>query len=65
MSANHPIVCPTCQGVIVSSQTDSYTPARGRLIVTNGFCKGHSSGPEPTPERSEQAEKLPAGQGAQ
>jgi hypothetical protein len=63
MSANPPIVCPTCQGVIVSSQADSYTPARGRLIVTNGFCQGHGSSPEPTPEQH--AEKLPAGRGAQ
>lgn len=65
MPANHPIVCPTCQGVIVSSQTDSYTPARGRLIVTNGYCQGHDSSPEPTPEHLQHAEQLPVGQGAQ
>ena len=65
MTANPPIVCPTCQGVIVSSEADSYTPARGRLIVTNGYCQGQCSSPEPTPEPAEQAEKLPAGQGAQ
>ncbi|MEU7856020.1 hypothetical protein [Nonomuraea sp. NPDC049141] len=64
MTANHPIVCPTCQGVIVSSQA-SYTPARGRLIVTNGYCQGQCSSPEPTPEHVEHAEQLPARQGAQ
>ncbi|SEH01164.1 hypothetical protein SAMN05444920_11994 [Nonomuraea solani] len=40
MTADRPTVCPTCQGVIVSPQSDSYTPARGRLIVTNGYCPG-------------------------
>lgn len=50
MTASQPITCPTCQGVIVSAQPSSYTSARGRLIVTNGYCQGGC--PDPAPERT-------------
>ncbi|MGN9847317.1 hypothetical protein ACTMTI_55530 [Nonomuraea sp. H19] len=44
VTADQPLVCPSCQGVIVGVQAAAYTPARGRLIVTNGYCQGDCSG---------------------
>ncbi|GAA2367818.1 hypothetical protein [Nonomuraea africana] len=37
---NDGILCQVCQGVLPASGRDAYTPARGRLIVTNGYCEG-------------------------
>ena len=34
------VLCPVCQGVLPASGKDAYTPLRGRLIVTNGYCGG-------------------------
>ncbi|MEV0381268.1 hypothetical protein [Nonomuraea sp. NPDC050643] len=58
MTADQSLVCPTCRGVPVSMQAASYTPARGRLIVTNGYCPGHDEpehAPADGPERNESA----------
>ncbi|MFF4418750.1 hypothetical protein ACFYY8_39990 [Streptosporangium sp. NPDC001559] len=33
-----PIVCNTCTGVLLTTDSRDYTPQRGRLIVTNGYC---------------------------
>ncbi|MGW2156606.1 hypothetical protein [Nonomuraea sp. NPDC001699] len=34
-----------CQGVLPASGREAYTPLRGRLIVTNGYCAGgHAEG---------------------
>lgn len=43
----HTALCPTCQGVVTPSPPDSYSVARGRLIVSNGFCQGRCAEPEP------------------
>ncbi|GAA3664997.1 hypothetical protein GCM10022224_031580 [Nonomuraea antimicrobica] len=37
---NQSVLCPVCQGVLPASGKESYTPLRGRLIVTNGYCEG-------------------------
>jgi hypothetical protein len=34
------VLCPICQGVLPASGKGAYTPLRGRLIVTNGYCAG-------------------------
>ncbi|MFI6600167.1 hypothetical protein ACIBHX_28320 [Nonomuraea sp. NPDC050536] len=38
MPADEPISCGTCQGVTAVETGESYTPARARLILENGFC---------------------------
>lgn len=43
MTADQPLVCPTCRGVIVAAHATAYTPARGRLIIANGYCRGTCS----------------------
>ncbi|QYC42512.1 hypothetical protein Nocox_24545 [Nonomuraea coxensis DSM 45129] len=45
MTADQPLVCPTCQGVLVAPDNSAYTAARGRLIVSNGYCQGHRADP--------------------
>ncbi|NRQ40731.1 hypothetical protein HII36_54335 [Nonomuraea sp. NN258] len=37
---NQSVLCPVCQRVLPASGRDAYTPLRGRLIVTNGYCGG-------------------------
>lgn len=37
---NDSVLCQVCQGVLPASGRDAYTTARGRLIVTNGYCEG-------------------------
>ncbi|MFG6195546.1 hypothetical protein [Nonomuraea sp. JJY05] len=54
MTADQPLICATCHGVIVAVPDSAYTPARGRLIVTNGYCRGQCSEVEPV--RDEPAE---------
>ncbi|MBB5782263.1 hypothetical protein [Nonomuraea jabiensis] len=34
------VLCPVCQGVVPATGKEAYTPLRGRLIVTNGYCAG-------------------------
>ncbi|MBB6351590.1 hypothetical protein ACWGH8_18320 [Nonomuraea muscovyensis] len=41
MTVEQPAICPRCQGVTVALHASAYTPARARLIVANGFCRGH------------------------
>lgn len=33
-----PVVCHTCTGVLLTTDSRDYTPQRGRLIVANGYC---------------------------
>ncbi|MFJ2033877.1 hypothetical protein [Streptosporangium sp. NPDC087985] len=35
---SQPIVCHTCTGVLLAADSRTYTPQRGRLILTNGYC---------------------------
>lgn len=37
------MLCQVCQGVLPASGREAYTPLRGRLIVTNGYCEGGCS----------------------
>jgi hypothetical protein len=37
---NDAVLCQVCQGVLPATGRDAYTPLRGRLIVTNGYCRG-------------------------
>ncbi|MEV0384800.1 hypothetical protein [Nonomuraea sp. NPDC050643] len=46
MTADQPTLCPSCQGVLVVLRPGAYTPARARLIVTNGYCQGRCAAPE-------------------
>ncbi len=34
------VLCPVCQGVVPATGKEAYTPLRGRLILTNGYCSG-------------------------
>ncbi|MFI9596373.1 hypothetical protein [Nonomuraea sp. NPDC052265] len=49
MTADQPICCPTCKGVLPGRQRSDYTAARGRLVVVNGYCQGRCPAPEPLP----------------
>lgn len=42
------VLCPVCQGVLPGSGRDAYTPLRGKLIVTNGYCSGSCAARERT-----------------
>ncbi|MEW9556523.1 hypothetical protein [Nonomuraea sp. NPDC050783] len=44
---HQPPVCPVCGGVTVGVGSSDYTPARGRLILTRGYCSGACSRPAP------------------
>jgi len=63
MRAEQPITCPTCQGVLVAMDPRAYTLARGRLIVTNGFCRGRCEAERPagqdTPAQPAQSSHQP------
>ncbi|GAA4929470.1 hypothetical protein HD597_004317 [Nonomuraea thailandensis] len=48
---NESVLCPVCQRVLPASGKESYTPLRGRLIVTNGYCAGGCA------ERAEQTQQ--------
>ena len=37
---NESVLCPVCQGVLPADGREAYTPLRGRLILTNGYCPG-------------------------
>ncbi|GAA2273712.1 hypothetical protein GCM10010149_14910 [Nonomuraea roseoviolacea subsp. roseoviolacea] len=54
MTADQSLICPKCQGVIAAADPAAYTPARARLIVSQGFCQGKCSDVEhePRPEES-------------
>lgn len=34
------VLCPVCQGVLPADGREAYTPLRGRLILSNGYCPG-------------------------
>ncbi|MEU4549949.1 hypothetical protein [Nonomuraea dietziae] len=53
---NDGILCQVCQGVLLASDRKAYTPARGRLIVTNGYCGGGCA--ERLPRRRVSAEAV-------
>ncbi|GAA1768827.1 hypothetical protein AB0K40_20745 [Nonomuraea bangladeshensis] len=53
MTADQPLVCPTCQGVLIAPDNSAYTAARGRLIVSNGYCQGHRAEPQQPPAAAE------------
>ncbi|MEV4245321.1 hypothetical protein AB0J63_18170 [Streptosporangium canum] len=59
-----PVLCHTCTGVLLASDSRTYTPQRGRLIVTNGYCTCPPAAEAPTePEahrqQPQQQERLP------
>ncbi|MBN6050335.1 hypothetical protein JYK22_00205, partial [Nonomuraea sp. RK-328] len=64
MTADQPFICPKCQGVTVAVDAAAYTPARGRLIVTHGYCRGDCSGIEPAPAHETPAAIAAASQDA-
>jgi hypothetical protein len=53
---NESVLCPVCQRVLPASGKESYTPLRGRLIVTNGYCAGGCA--ERRAEPSEQTQQM-------
>ncbi|MGV9775674.1 hypothetical protein [Streptosporangium sp. NPDC003464] len=70
-----PIVCHTCTGVLLAADSRTYTPQRGRLIVTNGYCscppametaaEPEARMPQQQPYQPQpQPERLPTGQSA-
>lgn len=32
------VVCAKCTGVLLATDSRTYTPQRGRLILSNGYC---------------------------
>jgi hypothetical protein len=67
---NESVLCQVCQGVLPASGRESYTPLRGRLIVTNGYCAGGCaerrglgerdlSAQQPQPHQEEQVRPVP------
>ena len=64
MRAEQPITCPTCQGVLVAMDPRAYTLARGRLIVTNGFCRGRCEDERPAAQDARAQPAPPAHQPA-
>ncbi|MEV3985801.1 hypothetical protein ACIBQ6_36325 [Nonomuraea sp. NPDC049655] len=56
MTADQPICCPTCKGVLPGRQPSDYTAARGRLVVVNGYCQGRCPAPEQRPRLQAPAE---------
>ncbi|MEV7012324.1 hypothetical protein [Streptosporangium sp. NPDC051022] len=59
------IVCNTCTGVLLTTDSRDYTTQRGRLIVSNGYCTcppAASAAPEPVAHRQPQGEQLPTGE---
>ncbi|MEV0168649.1 hypothetical protein B0I32_13711 [Nonomuraea fuscirosea] len=57
MTADQPLICPRCHGVIAGVPATAYTRARGRLIIANGYCRGGCSDPTPRPADQDLAEK--------
>ncbi len=56
MTVEQPAVCPRCQGVTVALHASAYTPARARLILANGYCRGHGYDVERSPGHDGHAE---------
>ncbi|MFI7442712.1 hypothetical protein [Nonomuraea indica] len=56
MTADQPLVCPKCKGVVVVARATAYTPARGRLIIAHGYCPGTCSDVEHDPGHDQSAE---------
>lgn len=40
MPTDQSICCPICKGVLIARQFGDYTAIRGRLVVSNGYCRG-------------------------
>ncbi|GAA3091997.1 hypothetical protein [Streptosporangium carneum] len=62
-----PIVCNTCTGVLLTKDSRDYTPHRGRLIVTNGYCAcppAAAAVAEPAAQLQPQAEQQPVSETA-
>ncbi|MEV8630965.1 hypothetical protein AB0395_04845 [Streptosporangium sp. NPDC051023] len=62
-----PIVCNTCTGVLLTTDSRDYTKQRGRLIVTNGYCSCPPAAPataEPVAHQQPQGEQQPAAETA-
>ncbi|WP_433246922.1 hypothetical protein ACQPYK_46105 [Streptosporangium sp. CA-135522] len=60
------IVCHTCSGVLLATDSRTYTAQRGRLIVTNGYCTcppaAEAAAPDTRAQQQPQDERLPSGQ---
>ncbi|MET8337410.1 hypothetical protein ABZV14_03020 [Streptosporangium canum] len=59
-----PVLCHTCTGVLLANDSRTYTPQRGRLIVTNGYCTCPPAAeapaePEAHRQQPQQQERLP------
>ncbi|MEW9550379.1 hypothetical protein [Nonomuraea sp. NPDC050783] len=54
MTPDQPLLCPLCQGVLLATHSSAYTPARSRLILTNGYCRGHRAEARPAPAPEQQ-----------
>lgn len=52
------VLCPVCQGVLPASGRDAYTPLRGRLIVTNGYCGGGCAERRAELEQAQQTQQM-------
>ncbi|GAA4976691.1 hypothetical protein HD597_000551 [Nonomuraea thailandensis] len=60
MTTDQPLTCSSCHGVITGVPAAAHTSARGRLIVTNGYCRGDCFPSEPLPADRGRAAGAPA-----
>lgn len=56
---SQPIVCHTCAGVLLATDSRTYTAQRGRMIVSNGYCTCPPAA-ESEPSRQQEQEQAPA-----
>ncbi|MER6174525.1 hypothetical protein [Streptosporangium sp. NPDC001681] len=53
------VVCVKCTGVLLATDSRTYTAQRGRLILTNGYC-GCPAAQAPVEQVTEQQQPQPA-----
>ncbi|GAA4226863.1 hypothetical protein FHR32_002412 [Streptosporangium album] len=54
---SQPIVCHACAGVLPATDSRTYTPQRGRMIVSNGYCTCPPASEPEAPRQQQQQEQ--------
>ncbi|GAA3021274.1 hypothetical protein [Streptosporangium longisporum] len=58
------VVCQKCTGVLLATDSRTYTAQRGRLIVSNGYCTCPAETQAPAEQAHRQQQPQPADQAA-
>ncbi|WP_344978327.1 hypothetical protein [Streptosporangium fragile] len=53
------VICHKCTGVLLATDSRTYTAQRGRLILTNGYCTCPSTAQAPVEPAAEQQSQAP------